>query len=208
MAQKILHDASAQEKFNQTRLAKLISQALHPFLISILGIMLILYLDTGHLLSALGWAGLCALIVVAPAILLLRRRLKAKTFSDADVSVRSERHGFYIFGGICMLICFAVLLWLDAPRSLIVLFTAGGVSVATMAVITKLWSKASIHIGVVTGIATATAFYSIPLALLLALATLLVTWARLTLKRHTPIEAALGMGIAVVAVSATFLIML
>lgn len=185
------------KRFDQLRMAKLISLMLHPFLISPLSIILILYLDGEGIWAAVGWAGLCAAFVVAPGLVFLYRKLKLKHYSDADVSNRDQRHGFYIFGAVCMIFCFATLLWLDAPRLLITSFLAALAAIIVSAIVTRLWSKVSIHSGVISGVTTMISFYSLPLAFLLALGTLLVIWSRLVLKRHSLSEAVLGGVIAV-----------
>ncbi len=194
----------AKHHFDRKRIARIVSLVLHPFLVSILGIILILYLDTGSFLAALMWAGLCALFVVAPALIYLRQKLKQKKFTDADVSIREQRHSFYIFGATCMLVCFGVLLLLDAPRVMIALFVAALVTVIVAAIATRFWSKVSIHAGVVVGIAAAAAFYSIELAVILAVASMVVSWSRLVLKRHTAGQAVAGWAIAIICTIAVF----
>ncbi len=190
------------------RVAKRISLILHPFLIAPLSIVLVLYLDTGNLLSALGWAGLCAAFVVAPAGLYLRKKLKKKAYSDADVSVRKQRYGFYVFGTSCMVVCFAVLLWMGAPQVLVAFFGAALLSVVSAAVLTRFWTKVSIHAGVMAGATVAVVFYSLAWGGVLAGLTLLVSWSRLVLKRHTLQQAILGWMVAVVCVAGVFLVLL
>lgn len=195
--------SSATRRFDRIRIARLVSLVLHPFLVSPLSIVLVLYLDSGAFWSALGWAVLCAAFVVGPALVFLYWKLKHKHFSDADVSVSHQRHGFYIFGGACMIVCFAILLWLNAPPLLITSFLAALAAVIVSAVVTRFWTKVSIHSCAMTGVTTMVAFYSVPIALLLTIGTLLVIWSRLILKRHTLSEAILG---GVIAVSCTLLI--
>jgi uncharacterized membrane protein len=185
-----------KRQLDQIQVARLASLALHPFLISPLAIVLVLYFDTGKLLVALGWAGLCAAFVVGPALVYLRRKLQKKQYTDADVSVREHRTTFYLFGGICMVLCFGTLLWLDAPRPLIALFIIALCALIVFAAVNRLGSKVSIHSGAMVGTTVAVAFYSWPTALILALGAALVTWSRLVLRRHTPLEAALGWGIS------------
>lgn len=194
---------NAPKHFDRIRIARLISLGLHPFLISPLSIILVLYLGGEGFWSALGWAALCAAFVVGPGLVFLYRKLKLKHYSDADVSIRDQRHGFYIFGGGCMIFCFATLLWLGAPRLLITSFLAALTAIIVSAIVTRLWTKVSIHSGVMAGVTTMITFYSGPLAFLLALGTLLVIWSRLVLKRHSLSEAVLG---GVIAVSCMLLI--
>lgn len=197
-------EAARRPLLDQVRLARLVSLILHPFLVSPLSIVLILYLDRGDLWEALGWAGLCAAFVVGPALLYLRQKLKAKEFTDADVSVREHRYGFYIFGGACMAACFGVLLWLNAPSVLIAGFTAALSALVISALTNRVWTKVSIHSGAMAGVAAAAIFYSLPLAILLGIGTLAVSWARLITRRHTAIQAVLGWVIAVVCVVVVF----
>ena len=192
----------------KVRLARLVSLGLHPFLMAPLSIVLVLYLNTGHLWGALGWAGLCAAFVVAPAMLYLKHGLSQKHLSDADVSVREQRHRFYLFGAACMAVCFAVFWGLGAPPVLLAFFTAALMSVVAAAAITRLWTKVSIHAGVMAGATVAVAFYSLPWAVGLAGCTVVVAWARLVLKRHTLLQAVLGGLVALVCVSGVFGVML
>lgn len=202
----VLTSSRNATQFDRIQLARLVSLVLHPFLVSPLAIVLLLYLDSGAFWPALGWALLCAAFVVGPALVFLYWKLKQKHFSDADVSVRHQRHGFYLFGGVCMIVCFTVLLWLDAPRLLISIFIAALAAVIVSAVVTRLWSKVSIHAGTMTGVTVMVAFYSLPLASLLAFGMFLVFWSRLVLKRHTLSEVVLGGVIGASCVLTVFLL--
>ena len=196
----------ADEEISSSRLTKIarsISLIFHPFLVSPLAIVLILWLDQGRLASAIGWAGLCAAFVVAPGMIYLRRKLTQKEFTDADVSVQEHRYGFYLFGAACMIICFLVLIWLKAPTILIVSFTAALVSLVAAAIINRYWTKISIHTGTMAGVTVLAGYYSWPLAIALGLGVLAVSWARLVTKRHTLQQAILGWLIAGICVFGT-----
>lgn len=192
-------------RIDRIRIARLISSVLHPFLVSPLSIVLILYLDNGEFWTALSWAALCAAFVVVPTLLLIQRKLKQQQYTDADISVRGQRHALYLFGGVCMITCFIVLLWLGAPPILIACFTAALIATTAMALVTRFWTKASIHTGVMTGVTLMVAFYSVPLALLLVISTLLVAWSRLVLQRHTLREAVVGGLVGVGSIALVFL---
>lgn len=181
------------------QLSEAISMALHPFLTAPLALVLLLYLDSGNLWQALGYAGLCAALVVVPAIFYIIYKMRRGHYSDADVSVQSERHSLYIFGVLCMAICLGVLIYLGVPRMLMVLFLTALFTLSIFFLISRVWIKISIHTGILAATAAATAFYSVPLAAVFGLAAILLGWARLTLKRHTPAEVALGLIVASVA---------
>jgi hypothetical protein len=181
---------------NRLRLARLISEILHPFLVAPLTIILVLYLDSGSIIIALAWTGICTALVIVPALIFLRYKLSRRHYADADVSAREQRYGFYIFALGCMIICFGVLLWLGAPRPLLSLFTAALSALVVFAVVTQLWLKVSIHTGAMAGATAAVAFYSLPLAGLLTLGLIAVGWSRLVLKRHTLPEVLTGCALA------------
>ncbi len=193
-----------ESKLVLVKIAKVISLLLHPFLVSPLAIVLILWLDRGDLLEALAWAGLCAAFVVLPGILYLKRKLRRQEYTDADVSVREHRYGFYAFGGTCMAACFATLIWLDAPSVLIAGFSAALVALVVASIINRFWTKVSIHASAVVGVAAAAAFYSIELAVILVLAAIAVSWARLVLKRHTVGQAITAWVVAISSVVIVF----
>jgi hypothetical protein len=196
--------AGRQIHIDQVNLGRTVSLALHPFLVSPGAIVLILWLDRRNLLEALEWAGLCAAFVVAPALLYLRDKLKRGAYTDADVSVREHRLGFYMFGGMCMVACFAALLWLGAPQVLVAGFAAALAALVVAVAVNSLLTKVSIHSGAMAGVTVAAAFYSLPLALALAAATIAVSWARLVTGRHTLPQAAMGWIVAVFCVLVVF----
>lgn len=201
----VLTISKSTGRFDRIKLARFISLLLHPFVVAPLALVLVLYLDSGDFRSALGWAGLCAAFVIGPALIYLHRKLKQQDFSDADVSIREQRHGFYLFGGGCMLICFAVLFWLEAPQLLIASFTAALVTIMAFAIITRLWTKVSIHTGIMAGVTAMVAFYAIPLALLLGIGTLFVAWSRLVLQRHTLRQVVLGGVVGIASICLVFI---
>ncbi len=176
--------------------ARAVSLVFHPFLIAPLAISLVLYLNSGDLVAAFLWAGLSILLFTVPLGVFVLYKLARKQLTDADVSRREQRPGVYIFGAICMTVCFGILAWLGAPRVMLNMFAGGLVTVFVFAVVTRFWTKVSVHVGAMTGATVAVAFYSWTWAIILAGATLLVTWSRLVLKRHLPIEVILGMLIA------------
>lgn len=196
----------ATHKDEQTiRIARAISLAFHPFLVAPLAIALVLYLSSGDFFAAFWWAGLCTLLFTLPLVLFLVYKLARKELTDADVSVREQRHSFYVFGALCMVVCFVVLLWLKAPQVLIEMFIGGLLMVMAFAIVTRFLTKVSVHTGAMAAATVAVAFYSWPWAIVLAVASGLVIWSRLILKRHTSVEIVAG---ATISSTILFLAML
>ncbi len=178
------------------RIARIVSWALHPFLIAPVAIMLILRLDGMSLAQAAEWAALCAGFVILPVGGFIIYKLIHHQVTDADVSVREDRYGLYALAVGCMAACVLVLWRLGAPRPVQAVFASGLTTLVAFGIVTRLWVKVSIHTGMLGGVATAVAFFSLPLAAVLLVCTLLVAWSRLALGRHTPIEILLGLLIA------------
>lgn len=186
------------------RLARLVSVLLHPFLVAPLAVVLLLWLGGTSLGQAWGWGALCAGVVVVPALAHLRHKLRHREYSDADVSVRQHRFGFYLFGTACMLVCYGLLLALNAPPALRAGFTAAVIACLLSTLANRFWTKVSVHVGTMGGITAAVACYSAPLGLLLGAGTLVVAWARLVTGQHTVTQALAGAAITVACVATLF----
>ena len=189
-------EAAAEAPSNRTRristtqIARAISWIGHPlvFVSASLGIVVICRLAT-----RVGVLVLLALIiaVVLPTALLLVRGVRSGRWSDADVSVHTERASFYPPAILLSLGGIISLLLLRAP-GFIVQGAVVTLALLVMAAIINRWIKISLH--------TMFAFYcavilfrislaSGTIALLLAL---LVFWSRLRLRRHILIDVVLG----------------
>ncbi len=183
-------------------LARCVSLALHPFAVCPAAMLLLLWLDTGDAVAALRWAALCAALVIVPVFFRLVQGVRRHRYADADVSIPGERIGLLLFGIGCMAVCYGVLVWRRAPPVLLAGFRAAVLAAAAGAVLTVSWSKVSVHAAAMAGVAAASAFYSVPLALVLGAAAVLVSWARIRLGRHTLAQVVAGWVIAVVCVAA------
>lgn len=172
--------------------ARLISLVFHPFIVSPAAIVLVMKLDGVSLAVALAWSAVCAGLVIVPVLLYLAYNLARKQYTDADISVREDRYGIYAFGTACMMFCLAALFWLDAPRELLKIFSGGLVTIIAFGLMTRFWTKVSVHVGLLSAATTAVAFHSLSLGAVLGAVVLLVAWSRWMLGRHTIAEMAIG----------------
>jgi hypothetical protein len=183
------HDVSTLEAqlvpVDEAKLAVWLSRIFHPFLVAPLSIIVVLYLAVGSVEAALKWALICAAFVVLPAILFLYSQLKRGQVSDADLTVREHRYGLYAVGGICMVACLAYLYWAQAPGVLIAALIAAVLANGIAMAVNRLGFKISVHVGTMAGIVVALCYFSLPLAVVVGLITVAVSWARKVLKRHT-----------------------
>lgn len=162
-----------------------------------------MYATTGDLVGAVGWSALCVGFVIAPAILYIRRKLKRKEYTDADVSVREHRFGIYALAGVCELLCLATLIIFGAPKILIACFVAA-ILTLVIGTILNTQTKVSAHMAAMGG-CTAVLFYIWPsLGGLMFVASIGVAWSRMYLKQHTLFQTVLGWGVAVMSVLVVF----
>lgn len=185
------------------RLARLLSQVFHPFVVVVPTMIIAIYSTTFDWVAALGWTALCVAFVIAPAILYIRRKLKRKEYTDADVSVREQRFGIYAFAGVCELLCLATLILLGAPKILIACFFAAILTLVIGAILNT-QTKVSVHMGAMGGCTAVFFFISPVLGILMVLASIALGWARIYLKQHTLFQVVLGWTIAIISVIVTF----
>ena len=174
------------------RLARAISWIGHPLVFVTGSVAVIVAM---RLANRVGLSVLLALLVavVLPTILLLSRGVRSGQWSDADVSVRTERARFYPQAMLISSFGLATLLFLDAPAFV----TRGAlVTLALLAVaaLVNCWIKLSLH--ALFGFYCALILLRIHwLAGTIAFAlALLVFWSRLHLGRHGLIEMLVGAG--------------
>lgn len=177
-------------EMNELRVARVLSVALHPFVI-------------GPLTAALAtrnWrlTAILAATTVLPLVILLIRRTRRGEWSDFDVSRRDQRPGLY-YAALPALAVTALVVWrLNAPayflRSLLAiafLFAAG--------LLGNRFLKISLHMMfgafcllVVARLYPWSLFLTLPLLASLA-------WSRWRLERHTPAEIAAGLLLGTIA---------
>lgn len=201
----MMNQRQASENPSLYALARLVSQIFHPFVIVIPTMIISMYATTGDLVGAIGWSALCVAFVIAPTLLYLYRKLKRKEYTDADVSVRQQRFGIYIFGGICELLCLATLIYFGAPQILIACFIAAILTLVVGAILNT-QTKVSVHMAAMGGCTAVLLYVSPVLGVLMVLASILVGWARIYLRQHTLRQVLLGWGIAMVCVILVFAI--
>jgi hypothetical protein len=167
-----------------------VGRILHPFWLP-LPTALVLLRDR-PIPEALGWLALTIGLVMLPsagAVLLFERR-------GRPVHERQNRRPLYLIGLLCVLVCLMVLLVLDAPAVLIACLAALLVWAVVQAAINAFVTKVSGHTAVAAGciaalLVTGSVTSPIVIALLFALL-VLVGWARLNTRDHTPAQVVLG----------------
>lgn len=175
---------------NELRIARILSAALHPFIVA--------PLTAAIVTRNWRWTGAIAATTILPLTVLLIRRTRRRVWTDFDVSHRDQRPGLY-YAALPLLALAALAVWsLDAPlwflRSFVAiacLFAAG--------LIGNRFLKISLHMMLgafcLVGLARLSAwslFLTVPLLASLA-------WSRWRLERHTAAEIATGLLLGLVA---------
>lgn len=188
----------------QDRLARLLSNVFHPFLVSLITLILVIYLDGTPLLDAIKWTVIGFGIVILPLTIYLIINVRRGRYSDWSISIREQRHTIYVLAGICFVILVLTFIWAGAPSIALACLYAALPTVAIAAVINRLVTKISLHAVAMAGCAAALYWVSPLLGVLLALAGIGVSWARMRLKHHTLAQILLGWGVAAGSVFVVF----
>lgn len=186
------------------RLARLLSNVFHPFLVSLVTLVLVIYLDGATLLDAIKWTVIGFGIVILPLTIYLVINVRRGRYSDWSISIREQRYNIYILAGICFVILVLTFIWAGAPAIAIACLYAALATVVIAALINRLVTKISLHAVAMAGCAAALFWVSPPLGLLLALAGIAVSWARMHLKHHTLAQILLGWGVTIGSVFVVF----
>lgn len=188
----------------QDQLARLLSNVFHPFLVSLITLILVIYLDGTALLDAIKWTVIGFGIVILPLTIYLIVNVRHGRYSDWSISIREQRHTIYFLAGVCFVILALTFIWAGAPPIALACLLAALPTVAIAAVINRLVTKISLHAVAMAGCAAALYWVSPPLGVLLALAGIGVSWARMRLKHHTLAQILLGWGAAAGSVFVVF----
>lgn len=185
------------------RLAKLISSVLNPFLVSFLIIVLLAFHDTTSTAEALKWAAISLAMSVLPVFVVVVYRARQGKLDGILVIPQEQRKGIYVLAAVLGAVGCAVLYFLGAPELLVATFCAGLVAVVIFMVINMFW-KISLHAAFISGSATVLTIIYGMIGALSILLLLLVAWARIELKLHSPAQVAGGALLAAAIIIVTY----
>ncbi len=192
------------DQSSRDRLAHLLSNVFHPFLVSLVTLVLVIYLDGTPLLDAIKWTAVGFGIVILPLTLYLIFNVRRGHYSDWSISIREQRHTIYLITAVCFIILVTVFIWAGAPSIALACLYAALPTTVLAGAINRLVTKISLHAVAMAGCAAALFWVSPLLGLLLTLAGIAVSWARMRLKHHTLTQILLGWGVAAGSVFIVF----
>jgi len=185
------------------RIAKLTSNILNPFVVSLVVVLLLSFRVTSSIVDALKWWLILVALSLLPVYLVIIYLVRSKRIEGFFIPVREQRTKIYLLSGVCASIGCAILPFLGAPLMLIAAFVAG-VSAIVVFMGINLWWKVSIHTAFIAASVTVLIIlYGWIVAVIIVLV-LLVAWARIELEHHSPAQVATGALLAASIVVAVF----
>ena len=168
----------------RVRIARFVSNILSPLVVSLPFVLFVALYHAQNVLMALLYALIILFFLSFGPMVYILVGVRMGKFTDADVSLRSQRVGPFLFGITSALIGLGTLFFTHGPKNLQTLLLITIVSGFVMMIVT-LWWKISIHASSLAAAATLlTALYgSIVLPIFVLLAA--VCWSRVVLRRHT-----------------------
>ena len=184
-------------------LGRLLSQVFHPILLNILAFLIVGYGSMSTHSAGLKWAGICILVLVLPPTIFYTVRLRQGAYSDDDVSRREQRTELYVFGFCWVLLAGPLLWYFGAPGPFLALMV-GALALGIINGTINLFWKISAHAASIASTAMIALLYSQTLGLLLWICALVVGWARVRTRNHTPLQVLGGFCTATLVVLAVF----
>jgi hypothetical protein len=184
-------------------LAKLTTNTINPFLMSFIVIVLLAFRGAASTGEALKWAVIALAFSVLPVLATIYYLVRRKKLDGFYANPRRQRTGLYLLASVLAAAGYVTLWRLGAPVLLVAIFAAGLASIVVFSVVNLFW-KISLHTAFMTGAASVLIIVYGAAAAWTVLLIPLVTWARITLKQHTPLQAGLGAILAAGIVTGVF----
>ncbi|MGQ9888603.1 MAG: hypothetical protein ACUVSX_08955 [Aggregatilineales bacterium] len=184
--------------------AQVVSNVLSPPLVWAAMVLLIALRDARTPQQAFEWAFVYSLLVCLLPMLYVAWMVRRGSITDLHMRVRRERLRPFAVSLTCTLAAWWALTAMDAPPIVPLFALCSLVQIAVMAGITLVW-QISMHAMSISGAAVAAgAFFGAAPALLILPLVLLVSAARLRLKRHTVPQVLAGAAVGVLVPLALF----
>lgn len=182
--------------------ARLVSYLFNPFFFFLVMPFFVVYKQTASELYAIKWMIFSSVFISIGILLIVFEVLKGE-FSDFDISKKEQRQKFFFILLVLGLIYLSIALLFKGPFFSISIISLGiAFGIIIFAIISK-FLKASIHVGVVCAfVVSMSILYGIGALYATIWLVPLLIWARIYLKKHTPVEVLAG---GVIGIGITFL---
>jgi hypothetical protein len=189
-------------------LARTISVVMHPLFLPVGVLLAVAYTESGGLRAFWGWVLIILFFLAALPLTYVFFRSPRGTsgprrLDDPAAFFREHPGEICILAIICALPCILVMVFLDAPSPLVAtLFALLATSLALALV--NMRYRASYHLAAVTTLAIAAVLVWGQGFLPVLAAVPIVGWALYSLRRHSPAQLAVGLGLALTLSTACF----
>lgn len=192
------------EKKAIDNLAAHISRIFHPFVFAVPAGLLLLHLTEISLIESFKWVLISAALTILPTAVFMRLHPK---YDLRDINSRDNRNLLYLLTLTELSLLAIVCNLLNAPETIMVYLYSAIVLVIVGAIINR-FTKISLHVGFLSSFSTAISFLSVQLGILFYALTLITTWSRFRMGRHTLRQLILGIFVPVFCIVPVFFLFL
>lgn len=185
------------------RIAKLTSNILNPFLISLIVILLLSFASVPSTLDAVKWALISIALSVLPVFVIVVYWARNGRLDTVFTNTRGQRTKIYLLAVLCAVVGSVILTNLGAPSILAAAFIAG-LSTIIIFMFINLWWKISVHTAFVSGSATVLVILYGWIAVVTVVLVPLTAWARVELEHHSLAQVTSGALLAAFIAAAVF----
>ena len=185
------------------RLAKLASNLLNPFLVSLLVILLLSFKSTSSTPDALKWASISIALSILPVFTVIVYLVRNHKLEGIFIKARKQRNKIYLLASIFAAVSCIILSSVGAPTVLVTAFVAG-LSAIVVFMCINLWWKISVHTAFIAASVTVLTILYGTTGIATAALLLLIGWSRIELEHHSLAQVAAGAFLAPLIVVVVF----
>ncbi len=185
------------------RIARVTSNVLNPFLVTLAAILVVSFEATSRATDALRWSLVLLVIGMLPVLVMLLYLVRHGRLEAMFTATRPQRTGIYLLSMACAALGYLVLHLSEAPPLLRVAFASGFSGLVVFAGINLAW-KISLHTGFVAALVTTLVMLYGGFAAAAAVLVPVIGWSRLALGEHTPSQTVAGALLSSAIVVAVF----
>jgi len=185
------------------RVAKLTSNILNPYLVSLVVIIVLSLESASSLSDAIKWSLILVGVTIMPVFSVIVYLAHKEKLEGIFIVARRQRNKFYLLACICAVASFLILLLGDAPLVLIATFVAALSAIIVFMGINLLW-KISLHTAFAAGSVTVLTILYGAVGASTVMLVPPIAWARIELKQHSLAQAVAGALLAALIVVVVF----
>ena len=199
----MLGENNSQQTQMRKQLAKLTSNILNPYLVSLVVITLLSLESASSLSDAIKWSLILSAVTIMPVFSVIVYLAHKEKVEGIFIVARRQRNKFYILACICAVAGCLTLLLGDAPLVLMATFVAALSAIIVFMSINLLW-KISLHTAFAAGSVTVLTIIYGTIGALSVMLVPPIAWARIELKQHSLAQAIAGALLAALIVVVVF----